>query len=126
MRLNFGSTQTTQPPGHTPLVVNVVVVGPYIAGVPSSQALLGYLITAPVCVPAVIGGLALWRHNNKQKKSEEEEEGTGIASNVVKVEGEDLDTPGYLRGGRLGRDVGDLRLSWVRLPSLAHDETPGP
>ena len=36
---------------------------------------------------------------------EEQEEGTGIASDVVKVEGEDPDTPGYLRGGRvrLGR-----------------------
>ena len=31
-----------------------------IAGVPSSQALLGYLVTAPpsVCVPDVIGALA--------------------------------------------------------------------
>jgi len=48
----------TEPPGHKPLVVNVVVVGPF----------------------------------------EKEEEGTGIASNVVKVEGEDLATPGeYLR-----------------------------
>ena len=36
---------------------------------------------------------------------EEEEEGTGIASDVVKVQGEDPDTPGYLRGDRvrLGR-----------------------
>jgi len=36
---------------------------------------------------------------------EEKEEGTGIASDVVKVEGEDPDTPAYLRGGRvrLGR-----------------------
>ena len=51
--------------GHKPLVVNVVVVGPF----------------------------------------EEEEEGTGIASDVVKVEGEDPDTPDYLRGDRvrLGR-----------------------
>jgi len=33
-----------------------------IAGVPSSQVLLGYLITAPpsVCVPAVIGVLTVW------------------------------------------------------------------
>ena len=44
-----------EPPGHKPLVVNVVVVGPF----------------------------------------EEEEEGTGIASDVVKVKGEDLATPGY-------------------------------
>jgi len=36
---------------------------------------------------------------------EEEEEGNGIASDVVKVEVEDPDTPGYLRGNklRLGR-----------------------
>ena len=55
----------TEPPGHKPLVVNVIVVGPF----------------------------------------EEEEERTSIASNVVKVEGEDLDTPCYLRGDRvrLGR-----------------------
>jgi len=47
--------------GHKPLVVNVVVVGPF----------------------------------------EEEEEGTGVASDVVKVEGEDPDTPGYVRGDRV-------------------------
>ena len=54
----FGPAQTTEPPGHKPLVVNVVVVGLF----------------------------------------EEEEEGTGVASDVVKVEGEDPDTPGYLVG----------------------------
>ena len=32
---------------------------------------------------------------------EEEEEGTGVASDVVKVQGEDPDTPGYLRGDRV-------------------------
>ena len=55
----------TEPPGHKPLVVNVVAVGPF----------------------------------------EEEEEGTGVASDVVKVQVEDPDTPGYLRGDRvrLGR-----------------------
>jgi len=40
--------------------------------------------------------------------SEEEEEEIGIASNVVKVEGEG--TPGYIRGDRVRRDVGDLGL----------------
>ena len=36
---------------------------------------------------------------------EEEEEGTGVDSNVVKVQGDDPDTPDYLRGDRvrLGR-----------------------
>jgi len=36
---------------------------------------------------------------------EEEEEATGVAIDVAKVQGEDLDTPGYLRGDRvrLGR-----------------------
>jgi len=45
-----------EPPGHKPLVVNGVVVGPF----------------------------------------EEEEEGTSIASDVVKVKGEDPATPGPL------------------------------
>jgi len=54
-----------EPSGHKPLVVNVIVVGPF----------------------------------------EEEEEGISVASDVVKAEGEDPDTPGYLRGDRvrLGR-----------------------
>ena len=47
-----------EPRGHKPLVVNVVVVGPF----------------------------------------EEEEEGTGIASDVIKVEGEDLATPEIIVG----------------------------
>jgi len=42
-----------------------------IAGVSSSQALLGYLITAPpsVCFPDVIGALDVWIQNpNKTKQ----------------------------------------------------------
>jgi len=51
---------------HKPLVVNVVVVGPF----------------------------------------EEEEEGTGIASDAVKVEADDPDTPGCLGGqGEIGTSV---------------------
>jgi len=44
-----------------------------IAGVPSSQALPGFLITAPpsVCVPDVIGALAVWIHNLKEKEKKE-------------------------------------------------------
>ena len=36
----------------------------------------------------------------------------GIASNVVKAEGEDPDTPDYLRVGRVSRDVGALLSVW--------------
>jgi len=32
---------------------------------------------------------------------EEEEEGTGVASNVIKTKSEDPDNPGYLRGDRV-------------------------
>ena len=47
---------------------------------------------------------------------EEEEEGIGINSDVVKVKGEDPETPGYLRGDRvrLGR-----RRSYVGASPLA-------
>jgi len=41
---------------------------------------------------------------------EEEEEGTGVASDVVKVEGEDPDTQGYLRGDRVRLGC---RRSWI-------------
>ena len=42
------------------------------AGVPSSQALPGFLITAPpsVCVPDVISALAVWIQNQKKSKTE--------------------------------------------------------
>jgi len=46
---------------------------------------------------------------------EEEEEGIGIASDVVKVEGEDPATPVCLREVRVRRCVGDFQ-SWVRAP----------
>jgi len=64
----------TEPQGHKPLVVNVLVVGPF----------------------------------------EEEEEGTGIASDVIKVKGEDPATPGnYLRSvdTRKPRDRNDSPIS---------------
>ena len=40
-----------------------------IAGVPSSQALPGFLITAPpsVCVSAVLGALAVWIQNSSSR-----------------------------------------------------------
>jgi len=64
--------QTTEPPGHKPLVVKVVAVGPI----------------------------------------EEEEDWIGIASDVVKVDGEDPVTPGeHLRSV-------DTRTPWYRNDSL--------
>jgi len=41
-----------------------------ISGVPSRQALSGFLIIAPpsVCVPTVLGALAMWIRNKKQKQ----------------------------------------------------------
>jgi len=47
---------------------------------------------------------------------EEEEEKISIASDVVKVQGEDLSTLGYLRGDRVRRDVRDR--GYVPLGSL--------
>jgi len=46
---------------------NIIII--LIAGVPSSQALLGYLITAPpsVCVPDVLGVVAVWIQNQTKK-----------------------------------------------------------
>jgi len=54
---------------------------------------------------------------------EEEEEGIGIASEVVKVKGEDPANSGCLREVRVRWCVGDRGyvLSW-----LACEETPGP
>ena len=42
-----------------------------IAGMPSSQALLGFLISAPpsVLVPAVLGALAVWIYSQKKNFS---------------------------------------------------------
>ena len=41
------------------------------SGVPSSQALPGFLITGtpPVCVSDVIGALVVWRKNNNNNKN---------------------------------------------------------
>jgi len=103
---------------------------------------LPYYCTPPVCqcVPAVLGALAVWRHNQKKTKKidtergtkrsefspwlvvnvvvvgpfEEEKEGISIASDVFKVEGEDLDTLGYLIG-----EEGCLRSRIVGMSPLA-------
>ena len=48
---------------------------------------------------------------------EEEEEGTGVASDVDRVQGEDPDTPGYLRGDRVR--LGRQRSRIVGAPPLA-------
>jgi len=53
-------------PGTTIIEQNIKTI--LIAGVPSSQALPGLLITAPpsVCVPAVLGALPVWIQNPKK------------------------------------------------------------
>ena len=53
-------------PGTTIIEQNIKII--LIAGVPSSQALPGLLITAPpsVCVPAVLGALPVWIQNPKK------------------------------------------------------------
>jgi len=56
---------------------------------------------------------------------EEEEEGIGITSNVVKVEGEDPATPGCLREVRVRWCIGDFNHGYV-LSWLAREGTPGP
>jgi len=61
----------------------------------------------------------------EKKIHEEEEEGIGIASDVVKVKGEDPAPPGCLREDRVRWYVGNSQ-SWVRIPWLAREETPGP
>ena len=52
---------------------------------------------------------------------EEEEKGNGIASSVVKVQGEDPAPPGRLREDRVRKYIGNSQ-SWVRIPfgSLAN------
>jgi len=52
----------------TTAIKNIKII--LIAGVPSSQALPGFLITAPpsVCVPAVLGAIAVWIQNQKRKE----------------------------------------------------------
>ena len=58
------------------------------------------------------------------------EEGTGVASDVVKVQGEDPDTSGYLRGDRVrlerrqSRIVGASPLARSRLsPGTVHNDS---
>jgi len=57
--------------------------GPF-AGVPSSQALPGFLITAPppVFVPAVLGVLAVWIQNPKKKGKNSLSGGPGFTSSL--------------------------------------------
>ena len=79
----------TEPPGHKPLVANVVVVGPF----------------------------------------EEEEEGIGITSDVLQLNCEDLDIPGYLRGDRVRResaisDRGCVPLSSLVMKPRDHNDSP--
>ena len=76
---NIGPTQTMEPPGHKPLVVNAVVVGWFEEHT----------------------------HTRDRKPLREEEEGIGIASNEIEVKGADPATPGSLRRDRARWHVGD-------------------
>jgi len=55
----------------------------------------------------------------------EEEEGIGITSKVVKVEGEDPATTSSLRGGQ-GEVARWRSVTWVRVPWSSFKETSGP
>jgi len=55
---------------------------------------------------------------------EEEEEGIGMTSDVVKVKGEDLATPGCLREVRVRWCVGDIQL-WVLSLLARSSRNPG-
>jgi len=61
---------STQNNNHKTTIIKQNIKIMLIAGVPSSQALPGYLITAPpsVCVPVVLGVLAVWIQNQKKNK----------------------------------------------------------
>jgi len=63
-------------------------------------------------LPLVVNGVSCW------VRSKEEEERIGIASDVVKMKGEDPANPGCLREVMVRRRVGDSQL-WARAP-LAH------
>jgi len=56
-----------------------------IAGVPSSQALPGFLSTAPpsVCVPAALVALTVWIQNQKKKLHRRDLTGTPILSHTT-------------------------------------------
>ena len=73
------------------------------AGVLSSQALLGFLITAPpsVCISAVLGALAVWIQNHYKKKGRQTKTGRGgrrrgLALLRVKHDAEDPPGPSDL------------------------------
>ena len=58
---------------------------------------------------------------------EEEEEGIGMTSDVIKVNGDDLANPGSLRGDRARWHVQSWRsISWLSDPWPAAEETLGP
>jgi len=58
-------------------------------------------------------------------EEEEPKEGIGVASDVVKMEGEDPATQGCLREVTVRWCVGDAQ-SWVRAPWLDREEPPAP
>jgi len=61
---------STQNNNHKTTIIKQNIKILLLAGVPSSRALPGYLITAlpAVCVPDALGMLAVWIQNKKTKK----------------------------------------------------------
>jgi len=84
---NFGPALTTELPGHKPLIVNGVVVGPF----------------------------------------EDEEEGTCVASDIIKVKGKDPATPGPLKRNDPGTAmIPQYQVNKTKQPTRAFAAFAGP
>ena len=77
---------------------------------------LPYYCTPPVCVPDVIGGLALWRHNNNKKKKRHFARRLVLGGGVPSV-GSQEELRGRVdilpRGGRGNRNKIDFFQFWI-------------
>jgi len=69
LRMNIYSKQQSYNNNHKTTIIKQNIKIILIVQVPSSQALLRFLITAPpsVCVPVVLGALAVWIQNQKNR-----------------------------------------------------------
>ena len=74
----------------------------WIAGVPSSQALIGYLITAPpsVCIPALLGKLAVWIQTQKKQGKKQTTRKRDRAPKLEPIEW--ISSPSLARAPKLG------------------------